>query len=180
MASLLTNYQALIGRVDELCRQIGVDWGEHIVCRQGCDSCCRHLQLFPVEAAALAAALHALPPAQVAELQERARQASPDACPLLVEGSCRLYAARPLICRTHGLPLLLKGIDGPRVDYCPMNFAGVTALPAAAVIDLERLNTALVAINQLYLRESQGEEGIRSPERIAIAAALLLPAGEEK
>lgn len=179
MAPLLANYQTFIGRVDELCRQIGAGWREHIVCRQGCDSCCRHLQLFPVEAAALAAALHALPPAQVAELQKRARQASPDACPLLVEGSCRLYAARPLICRTHGLPLLIKGDDGPRVDYCPMNFAGLAALPAAAVIDLERLNTALVAINQLYLRDSPGE-GKGFPERIAIAAALLLPVDGEK
>jgi len=179
MDSKLANYRALVVRVDELCRQIGEGWKAHIVCHQGCDSCCRHLQLFPVEAAALAAALHTLPPAEVLELQGRARQSSPDACPLLVEGSCRLYAARPLICRTHGLPLLMTGAQGAHVDYCPKNFTGVVSLPASAVIDLERLNTALVAINQLYLRENQGE-AIRSPERIAIAAALLLPASGKK
>ena len=178
--ALLANYQALVARVDELCRQVGADWGAHIVCRLGCDSCCRHLNLFPVEAAALSAALHALPPAKVAELQARARcAASDDPCPLLVAGSCQLYAARPLICRTHGLPLLIKGADGPQVDYCPKNFAGVTSLPAAAVIDLERLNSALVAINQLYLRESRGDAK-SSAERLAIAAALLLRDDGEK
>lgn len=179
MASLLANYRALVARVDELCREIGEGWGTHIVCHQGCDSCCRHLQLFPVEAAALAAALHTLPPAEVLELQTRARQAPLDApCPLLDTGSCRLYAARPLICRTHGLPLLMTGAQGAHVDYCPKNFAGVASLPAAAVIDLERLNTALVAINQLYLRESQGDAA-SSTERLSIAAALLLH-GEDK
>lgn len=178
--ALLDNYQALVARVDELCRQIGSGWGAHIVCRQGCDSCCRHLNLFPVEAAALAAALHQLPGETVAAVQQRARSATvDDPCPLLVAGSCQLYAARPLICRTHGLPLLFKGDDGPRVDYCPLNFAGVATLPAAAIIDLERLNSALVAINQLYLRESQGEATPAS-ERIAIAAALLLREGGEK
>ncbi|HAD04042.1 MAG: hypothetical protein A2091_13235 [Desulfuromonadales bacterium GWD2_61_12] len=178
--SPLANYQALVARVDALCRQIGADWGEQIVCRQGCDSCCRHLTLFPVEAAALAAALHQLPEATVAALQQRARSATiDDPCPLLVAGSCQLYAARPLICRTHGLPLLIKGTDGPRVDYCAQNFAGVASLPAAAVIDLERLNSALVAINQLYLRDSQGD-AMPASERIAIAAALLLRESGEK
>ena len=178
--ALLANYQTLVARVDELCRQIGEGWGAQIVCRQGCDSCCRHLNLFPVEAAALSAALRALPPIKVAELQARARSAAlDDPCPLLVEGSCQLYAARPLICRTHGLPLLIKGTDGPRVDYCAQNFAGVASLPAAAVIDLERLNSALVAINQLYLRDSQGD-AMPASERIAIAAALLLRESGEK
>ena len=127
-----------------------------------------------MEAAALAAALRALPQTEVTELQARARQATLEGpCPLLVAGSCRLYAARPLICRTHGLPLLMTGADGPRVDYCPKNFADVASLPAAAIIDLERLNTALVAINQLYLRECQ-DDGTSANARLSIAAALLL------
>ena len=49
------------------------------------------------------------------------------------------------------LPLLIEEAAGMRVDRCPLNFTGLTTLPGAAVIHLERLNSALVAANRHYL-----------------------------
>lgn len=171
---LLKNYRDLICRVDELCAGIGEKFPEEIVCRAGCAGCCRHLTLLPVEAVALAVALHGLPPDLADMIRNRARQSAPDGpCPLLMDDRCLLYAARPLICRTHGLPLLTR-LDGtPRVDFCPENFRGVTNLPGSAVIDLERLNTALVAVDALFCRD-YFPDGRADRERYTIAEALLL------
>ena len=168
----LSNYRQLVARVDEFCARIEGDFREGIVCRRGCDSCCRHLSLFPVEAAALSAALAEAPAALSAEIRERARAAAEDGpCPLLKDGACLLYEARPLICRTHGLPLLGRR-DGERfIDHCPLNFQGMESLPASAVIDLETLNTTLAAVNRLFVKESGGDEA-RAEERITIARAL--------
>jgi len=168
----LRNYRQLVARVDELCARIEGDFREGIACRRGCDGCCRHLSLFPVEAAALAAALAEAPAALAAQIRERARAAGEDGpCPLLKDGACLLYAARPLICRTHGLPLLGRR-DGERfIDYCPLNFQGMESLPASAVIDLETLNATLAAVNRLFVKESGGDEA-RAEERISIARSL--------
>ncbi|MDY0269642.1 YkgJ family cysteine cluster protein [Trichloromonas sp.] len=168
----LRNYRQLVARVDELCARIEADFREQIVCRLGCDGCCRHLSLFPVEAAALAAALAEAPAVLAAEIRDRARAAAEDGpCPLLKDGACRLYEARPLICRTHGLPLLGRR-DGERfIDYCPLNFQGMESLPASAVINMETLNATLAAVNRLFIKES-GDEETRAEERISIARAL--------
>ena len=42
------------------------------------------------------------------------------ACPVLdkATGSCRLYAARPVSCRTYGPPLAFEGQPAPHCDLC--------------------------------------------------------------
>lgn len=160
----MRNYQELVKRVDELCATISARLEGHLACRKGCDACCLHLSLFPVEAAVVAEAIKLLPSGQRVQLRERATNASPDGpCPLLEDHVCLIYQARPMICRTHGLPILSR-IDGePQVDFCPENCRELTALSGAMVIHLERLNTALIAINALYLRESGESDLNRRP-----------------
>lgn len=170
----LNNYRQLVERVDDLCRRILQAYPEQIVCHKGCDSCCRHLSLFWVEGVALALALEALPERDAETIRQRARSATPDGpCPLLEAGCCLLYAARPLICRTHGLPLL-GNRDGERfVDTCPENFKGVKNLPATAVIDLDLLNVTLATINGLFVSEAFCGDA-SAEQRISIAESLLL------
>lgn len=170
----LQNYRNLVAKVDELCRRIAAQFGEELACREGCAGCCRHLSLFPVEAAALVAALGSLPAARAAHIRARARTATATSpCPLLENERCLLYAARPVICRTHGFPILTGGEGERQIDFCPENFRGVTSLPAGAVIDLELLNTTLAAINAVYLAASPGA-GRPGRERFTVAEALLL------
>jgi uncharacterized protein len=170
----LSNYRQLVDRVDDLCTQIMQDYPDQIVCHIGCDSCCRHLSLFWVEGVVLALALEDLTAETAEQIRQRARRAASDGpCPLLENGCCLLYAARPIICRTHGLPLF-GNRDGERfVDTCPKNFTGVKNLPATAVIDLDRLNITLSTINSLFVEETFGND--RSAEdRVSIAESLLL------
>lgn len=164
----LENYRALLARIDEMCQATAERFREQIVCRAGCDSCCRHLSIFAVEAAALKQALLELPVEQAQTIRAAAARAAADGpCPLLDGGLCLLYQARPIICRTHGLPLLLTRDGENQIDFCPENFRGLTSIPGNAVLDLERVNAALTTINALYLRSFPG------PERLTLAQALL-------
>ncbi|MCA9661596.1 MAG: YkgJ family cysteine cluster protein, partial [Myxococcales bacterium] len=103
---------------------------EAYACREGCDRCChQRFSVFEVEAAPMREALTALgrrDPALRARV--RAQAGDPghrDRCALLVDGRCAVYSARPLICRSHGLPVAVDEEDGGlRLDCCPLNFRG--------------------------------------------------------
>jgi hypothetical protein len=167
----LANYYALCERVEVFAQQVVNAFATSMACRPGCDSCCRHLALFPVEAYALAVALAALPIAGRDVILARAGAATDVVCPLLVDGCCLLYAARPLICRTHGLPLLVATAGGKRIDFCPKNFSGISSFPGSAVLDLQQLNTVLAAVNANFVHAALTGN---APERLTIAEALLL------
>lgn len=170
----LTQYRLLLEKVDCFSAAIAARFGGEVACRRGCDACCTHIGVMAVEAIALALAVAALPEAEREAIRERARtMADGDACPLLLDGVCLLYDARPVICRSHGLPLLLEEEGGRRIDHCPLNFRGLESLPGDAVLNLETLNSALAGINLLCLREL-GEAADGLPERLSIAEALLL------
>ena len=175
LAPLLVNYRLLLEKVDTLCRHITETFPDQIACGPGCDGCCRHLSLFPVEATNLALALAELPTAEAARIREQvAVGRDGDPCPLLADRLCLLYASRPLICRTHGLPILTGAHETQRVDFCPHNFRSLAALPGNAVINLDRLNASLCAVNSLFLTHLP--PGLFSgKERLTIAEALCLP-----
>lgn len=165
MTQPLENYHRLLEKVDQLCDGITTLLGDAITCHAGCSSCCIAISVFPVEAAALIEAAAQLSPERYQLLKDRlAQPRSDEQCPLLYEDQCLLYQARPIICRTHGLPILISEDAGRRVDVCPLNCQGLERLPGGALIDLERLNELLVSVNVLYLREF----GIKLPERIEL------------
>ena len=85
------------------------DW----LCGKGCDNCCRRLaampQLTATEWALLREGLAKLSPEQLREISQKVAAlgdapARPVVCPLLdhATGACRVYAQRPVACRTYG------------------------------------------------------------------------------
>jgi hypothetical protein len=166
----LAPYRVLLTQVDQLCARIAAEFPDQLACRAGCAACCTLQGVLPVEAANLARAWRELPAATAAALQLRMAAANHDHCPLLTDDCCPLYPARPIICRTHGLPLLIEEPDGPRVDRCPLNFTGLDILPGTAVINLERLNVALVAVNRHFLATCFSPGSL--PERIPLQQCL--------
>lgn len=171
-------YQQLIADVDDLVSQLNERYRAHLQCGAGCSGCCHHhLSVFAVEAAVLTEAIQALPPT----IQERIRQQAMDikaqeardervACPLLVDNLCSVYASRPLICRTQGLPLLYEADDGAQeIDFCPLNFdsdEAIAELQDEYLVPLDLLNLKLAMANVSYC---QAQEKIEPHVRIKIA-----------
>ncbi len=172
MTHVLENYQQLTARVDSLCRVIAETLGKQITCSAGCSSCCTSITVFPVEAAAMREALEKLPGPQADEIRRYVSgHAGDERCPLLLHHHCLLYEARPIICRTHGLPIIYTE-DGQRTsDCCPLNLTDTESISGSSVVDLDKLNTLLVAVNSIYLTQSETSD---TEVRVTIAAALAL------
>jgi len=166
---LLKNYFDLLNRVDAHIKEVEKNYPGKIACKKGCDSCCRPINLFPVEAVALSAAFGKLDKFSkelvMAGLEKKAKD-----CPLLINRQCLLYGARPIICRTHGYPLYFKKKIKSMVDFCPKNFKGVTSFPREALLDLEQLNILLTAINKQFLVSIETTKPIA--DRIPVSKAL--------
>ncbi|WDP91317.1 MAG: YkgJ family cysteine cluster protein [Desulfobacter sp.] len=166
---LFKNYNALIARIDAHTAAIQANWDGQIACKKGCDDCCRFLSLFPVEAFALSRAFCALAPPDREKVVDQAR-AGEEKCPLLVDHACMVYQARPVICRTHGLPIYMEKGGKVQVDFCPENFKGLTELPKEALLDIDQLNTLLAAVNGHFLENLDAD----LPDRIPVSEALEL------
>lgn len=140
-------------------------------CRAGCTGCCQvQLTVSPVEASAIRDHLASLPAEPRAALATRAASRRPDRpdapCVMLGDdGRCAIYPARPLICRTQGLPLLYESDLLPAeavlgrtergdVTWCPLNF---THAPPEAedVLDADRIDQMLALVNRRFVA---GEE----------------------
>ncbi len=170
MSSLLDNYRQLLSRIDALCNAIQASLGDQITCSEGCSSCCTAITLFPVEAAALREALDQLPQQEAEAIRRQiTSQASGERCPLLSHHRCLLYRARPIICRTHGLPIIYTEDGQRRSDCCPLNVSEAESISGSSVIDLDKLNPLLVAVNSLYLSQADIDA---TTEKITIVEAL--------
>lgn len=167
--NMLKNYMDLIKRVDEHIQRLAQVHKDRLACKKGCDECCRPLSLFPVEAFALSRAFSRLDAPCREKVLGQAQQ-NDGSCPLLVDHVCMAYGARPIICRTHGYPLYMEKEGSAVVDFCPKNFKGVTTLDHSDMLDLDRMNTLLTAVNSHFI--SCFEDGL--PDRIPVDQALEL------
>lgn len=169
----LSNYQNLVKKIDSFCRAIENRYQASLVCKKGCGDCCRHISLFPVEAMALNLALETLPLEDREKIVHRAEQADTEGgCPLLDDGACLMYPYRPVICRTHGLPILVKMDSSITLDHCPLNFTTGEKPEKAFTLDLEQINTLLYAVNTLFIKDAFPGKSL--PERILLSDALLM------
>lgn len=95
------------------------------------------------------------------------------------DGRCAVYTARPLVCRSQGLPLAYPNdvvpIEAVRARagdkalvWCPLNF---TARPPTGpdVLDAGRLDEALALLNRAFVGE--GDPLVRIDLRDLVAAA---------
>ncbi len=105
--------------------------GGRLSCRRGCIDCCVDgITVFSVEAERIRR--------EFPGVLDREAPAPPGRCAFLAgDGSCRVYPARPYVCRTQGLPLrwIEEDLDLQLVemrDICPLNEEGLSLedLPA--------------------------------------------------
>lgn len=146
-------YLALRDRVDAFVGRVEARHRAELQCRPGCDGCCRtRLSVAAVEAAAIRAWLAGRPVDERQAIARAAATATADRCAALADdGRCRIYPARPLVCRSHGVPIRLRDGRGlPVVTACELNFTGrgpATADPDC-VLDQELVSTTLGLVDR--------------------------------
>jgi Fe-S-cluster containining protein len=139
-------------------------------CGRGCSACCvDDLSVFEVEAERIRSA-HA-------ELLETGTPAPTGGCAFLdAEGGCRVYAERPYVCRTQGLPLrwLEEREEGGEIverrDICELNLEGppLESLPAATLWQLGPFEQRLATLQHRV----DGGQGRRVALRSLFRAGL--------
>jgi len=152
-------YKSLTEKLDAHEGKVMQRYSEYISCKKGCSDCCILESVFPVDAYMIYNAfLTGEFSTDVLNFQE-----TPERCVFLKDDICTVYTARPVICRTHGYPVLVEG----KADFCPENFKDLNSLDSEFILDLENLNKALASINIIFQREIEDGE-IFLKERITL------------
>ena len=90
---------------------------------------------------------------------------SDELCPLLDNDRCSIYAQRPLICRTQGLPIGYIDEDNERIEVsaCPLNFPEGHPFEYDDLLLLDTFNSRLAALNRSYCRAAEIATDLRLP-----------------
>ncbi len=199
-ARVLARYRELTARIDGFFDRVAARHGDQMRCGAGCDMCCRQrLTVTGVEAAAIeawaaerssqeratiaaaaratiagtaTAAAVATTAAAAVATTAAAAAAGDDRCAALDDaGRCRIYEARPLVCRSHGVPVRMTPARGlPVIESCALNFVerGPAAADADCILDQTLVSTMLGLID----REHAAATGRDAGERRNLADVL--------
>jgi Fe-S-cluster containining protein len=182
MASIQEELINLFTTVDQVFAGVTAQFSDEVKCGQGCDDCCRAVfDISLVEAVALASIM----PGLAKEVRESALKRAAEAlaawdeievgnaadlakerirCPLLGEdGLCVCYEARPVNCRTYGVPTVIGGAG----HVC--GFSGFESGSDYPTVNLEQLQTVLLALSVRLAGEEAGSK------RWPVAKVLLAP-----
>lgn len=141
-------YNQFIQRVDERCAELGTEHQAHLQCRKGCDLCCMNYRIFPIEYYAIKQALK-----HEANLTCESVDGS---CVFLNKQVCQIYEHRPVICRTHGLPLLFLNDEQWELSTCELNFTEFDDEEFATenTFAQDRFNSELFMLNKLFIEKN--------------------------
>lgn len=147
-----SKYRALRNNIDKRSEQLEKQHKKHIKCKAGCDLCCMDYSIFPVEFYSIVDAL------QETEKQPKTSvDTDPSKCIFLNNHQCEIYTERPIICRTHGLPLLFMNEDNDwELSACELNFTGfdLEDFSEENTFSQDKFNSKLFLLNKAFIAEN--------------------------
>jgi Fe-S-cluster containining protein len=156
MKSKLTDpiekYREVRNAIDKQVSALEKKHGKHMICRKGCDMCCMDYSIFPVEFYSVLADLKTRNFAMA-----KNEPATAGSCVFLVNHTCTIYAERPVICRTHGLPLLFANDDGEfELSVCELNFTkfDFDDFNMDNTFHQDKYNSMLFMVNREFIKAS--------------------------
>lgn len=170
----INQYNKFIDSITESTENLESIHKANITCHKGCDSCCINLTVFPVEFFAIKE--------RMSQDNFKSSQIHFDnkaSCGFLKNSICQIYEYRPLICRTHGLPIVFlnendDGSEEWNVTFCDKNFTDKkskeTTFDDTNTLNLEDINSKLFSLNQHFLQETKSNYQIT--ERIELKELL--------
>lgn len=114
---IFSDYKSLRDEIDSKCTRL---WNMHhsrMSCKNGCSLCCQSFKILPVE-------FHSIQSSLSEKNVTINKKHKSDQCKFLVNNSCSIYEERPVICRTHGYPLIRLNEEAGayEVSFCELNF----------------------------------------------------------
>lgn len=167
------DYRQLLADLDVEIARIGEMHAEALSCGPGCAFCCQAFSVLSVEAACLRKAIADLPAVSQGRLGDNLAEDA-DCCPLLIDELCSVYAVRPVICRTQGLPLAYVNADREalEVSACPLNFPDEYVFAQEHLLFLDVFNSRLSEINRAWCLLQCLDASRRIPLREIARSAL--------
>ena len=155
----IEEYRSLRSRIDEEIRKLEGLHGQDITCHAGCATCCVNLTVFPCRILCHPGRSQKNPcdTNRFSFRRIRSLRISP-------WGLCRIYPFRPIICRTHGLPILFLNDSQEEpaweVSFCELNFRNKTGIEFTddTLLDIETINAELNRINDQFISSLSGNE----------------------
>lgn len=148
----IKNYRALLKNIDERTDSLTTTHEKQMVCKKGCDKCCMAISVFPVEYYAIREALKE----QLGTFTPAGTK-DEEACLFLKDHNCQIYAYRPIICRTHGLPILYfnETEEGYELSLCELNFTDFdfSQFDDQNTLMLDSFNSQLFQINSQFVEQ---------------------------
>jgi uncharacterized protein len=150
--SKLAEYFSIRDEIDSLCLKLEEIHKEHFACSPGCHKCCMDFSIFPIE-------FYSILKEKNGQKTSINQNTSGEDCVFLIEGLCTIYKSRPVICRTHGLPLLFMGEDQWELSYCELNFTGrnMPDLNESNTFPQDRFNSSLFMINREFVNSLENK-----------------------
>lgn len=148
--SFTDKYNRITEQIDRLSATLAAMHQNHLMCRKGCAFCCMDYSIFPVEFHALGQKL------KNREIKWNA-DTNEDECIFLIENVCSIYEFRPVICRTHGLPLLFVNDSGDwELSVCELNFTEFEEeFHVGNTFPQDKFNSKLFMLNKEFIGQEE-------------------------
>jgi Fe-S-cluster containining protein len=146
-----SKYLLLRKEVDVLAEQLNKKHSKHIQCKVGCNFCCMDYSILPVEFYSILNHLK-----RKINKVENSSDTRNEKCIFLIHHQCTIYNERPVICRTHGLPLLyMNEMNEWELSTCELNFTEfeMKQFNQENTFPQDRFNSKLFMLNKEFIKK---------------------------
>ena len=149
MSEYVEKYQQLRNDIDQLNEKLSGLHKNHMQCKKGCDLCCMNYGLLPIEYFAIKE--------QLKDKKVNSRDCAEGECRFLVNHECQIYENRPIICQTHGLPLLFMNDEQWELSACELNFTDFDDedFTTENTFPQDKFNSKLFVLNQAFIQANK-------------------------
>lgn len=154
---ILKEYRDLRHEIDSVVKILEREHSSHLECKAGCDLCCMDYGILPVEFFSI---LDELKSDNFQKESLKEMPADESFCVFLQNHVCAIYKSRPIICRTHGLPLLFTNEDGEwQLSACELNFTqfNFEKFTIDNTYPQDKYNSKLFLLNRDFVAEYNDE-----------------------
>ncbi len=156
MKAKTESYLKFREKADQLSYKLEKMHRPHLACKLGCDLCCMDYSIFPLEFYHIA---NALTERQVKlDLPVAPKTGG---CVFLKDHKCTIYEERPVICRTHGLPLLYVNEEEEwELSACELNFTEFDTedFTTENTFPQDRFNSELFLLNKKFIQNFEEQK----------------------